>query len=103
MTVHRVIVQIRRPSEFDRGQVTEGFYVIEGDTLMMTAPDGGPIMGSDGLPVDPDQFRHVLKPGDEPGAIAGMLTKKVRRHILGISETQESFGRSLIYEKSGIA
>lgn len=95
MTVHRAIVQIRRPSPGDPGQVSEGYYVIEGNTLVMTHPDGEPISA--------DQFRHQLNPGDDARAIAGVLTKLVRRQLLGISGEQEAFGRRLSYADQGIA
>ena len=94
MTVHRVIVQIRAPSPLDPGQVSEGFYVVEGGVLIMTRPDGSP--------VDPDRFRHALKDGDSPAAIAGVLTKLVRKSLAGMSEDEERFGRRLSYQPAGI-
>ena len=95
MEVHRVTIQLRRPTVGDPGQISEGFYTVSDGILTMTNPAGEP--------VDPDQFRHTLKPGDDPAAIAGILTRKVRRHVLGITETEESFGRRLNYGPSGIA
>lgn len=94
MTVHRVIIQIRRPSPGDPGQVSDGYYAVADGVLVMTNPAGEPI--------DPDQFRHKLKPGDNPAAIAGILTRKIRRLILGITKEQEAFGRPLAYSDSGI-
>ena len=95
MIVHRVIIQIRRPTLGDPGQVSDGYYTIAGNVLTMTHPDGEP--------VSPDQFRHTLKDGDDPAAIAGMLTRKARRFMLGISETEEAFGRPLGYVDLGLA
>ena len=95
MTVHRVIVQIRAPSPLDPGQVSEGFYVVEGGVLIMTRPDGSP--------VDPDRFRHVLKDGDSPAAIARVLTKLVRRDLLGLSADEEAFNQPLHYPRPGVA
>jgi hypothetical protein len=95
MTVHRVIIQIRRPSGDDPGQVSEGYYVVHDGVLTMTHEDG--------QPVSPDQFRHTLKAGDDPAAIAGMLTRRVRRFMLGITETEEAFNRPLGYGNLGIA
>jgi hypothetical protein len=95
MTVHRVIIQIRRPSFGDPGQVSEGYYTVQDGVLVMTHEDGEP--------VSPDQFRHTLKAGDEPAAIAGILTREVRRYMLGITKAEEAFGRPLDYGNSGIA
>lgn len=95
MIVQRVIIQIRRPTPGDVGQVSEGYYVVESGVLIMTHEDGEP--------VSPDQFRHTLKPGDDPAAIAGVLTRDVRRYMLGITKAEEAFNRPLRYSDSGIA
>lgn len=95
MTVHRVIIQIRRPTTTDPGQVSEGFYVIQDGVLIMTHGDGEP--------VSPDQFRHTLKEGDNAAAIAGILTRKARRYLLGTTEEEEAFARPLAYQSNGIA
>lgn len=95
MIVHRVIIQIRRPSLGDPGQVSDGYYTVAGNVLTMTHADGEP--------VDPNQFRHTLKAGDDAAAIAGMLTRKVRRFMAGISETEDAFNRPLGYENLGLA
>ena len=95
MTVHRVIVQLRAPAPGYPGQVSDGYYAIEGDTLVMTYANGEP--------VSEDQFRHRLRPGDDPNAVAGELTKLVRRHLLGLSADSEAFGRPLGYQNLGIA
>lgn len=92
--VHRVIIQIRRPSGDDPGQVSEGFYIVKDGVLIMTHGDGRPIN---------DEFRHVLKPVDDPAAIAGMLTRRVRRFMLGISEAEEAFNRPISYGNFGTA
>jgi hypothetical protein len=94
MTVHRVIIFIRQPSPGDPGQVSDGYYVLNAGELVMTH--------SDGEPVSPDQFRHTLKPGDDPAAIAGVLTRRCRRFLLGISEAEEAFNRPLGYSNAGI-
>lgn len=100
MTVHHVTVQLRKPVGDDLGQVTEGFYVVQDGVLSLTDDDGDPLMGKNGVPV---VKRHVLKPGDNAEAIARVLTKKARREILGLTETQESFGRKLGYQPNGVA
>lgn len=95
VTVHRVVIQLRKPSGSDPGQVSDGFYTITDGVLTMTRPDGEP--------VDPEQFRHTLKPGDDANAIAGMLTHRVRKILLGITDEQAAFGRRLDYPSSGVA
>jgi len=93
--VHRVITGIRRATGSDPGQVSIGYYTIQDGILTMTHEDGEP--------VSPDQFNHQLKPGDDPPAIAGVLTKQARRFLLGMSETEEAFNRPIGYSNSGIA
>lgn len=97
MTVHRVFVQIRKPdSPGDQGQVSEGFYIVEGTTLVMTRGDG--------TPVDDRQYRHELREGDNPDAIAQVLTRKIRRQKLGITDdSPDGFNRPLRYGTQGIA
>lgn len=93
--IHRVTVQLDPPTETSPGKVTEGYYVVDDGTLVMTHADG--------KPVDPVQFRHTLQPGDSAEAIAKMLTRKVRRHLLGLSPTQEKFAKRIDYPKAGVA
>lgn len=100
MTPLRVTVQIRRPEGSDPGQVSEGFYVVRDGVLTLTSPDGSPLMRSDGTPLEKT---HRLTPGDVPEAIARMLTKKARRELLGLTETEETFRRPLVYAPLGVA
>ncbi|MDB5611341.1 MAG: hypothetical protein JWP25_8241 [Bradyrhizobium sp.] len=96
--VHRVWVQIRKPdgSDDDTGQVSEGFYVIEGTTLIMTRGDGSP--------VDAQLYRHELRDGDNAEAIAQVLTRKIRRQKLGLGDdSPEGFNRPLHYGRSSVA
>lgn len=93
MDVQKVIVQLQSATFGDPGQVTEGFFIIEGDQLVMTHGDGSPV---------DDQYRHTLKPGDNPRAIAGVLTKQIRRSMLGITEASEAFNRPIRYAGSGL-
>lgn len=95
MIVERVIIQIRRPSGDDPGQVSEGYYIVNEGMLIMTH--------SDGEPVDDTMFRRKLRPDDNPAALAGVLTREVRRHMLGITKDEENFNRPLGYSNSGIA
>lgn len=95
MTVHHVVIQIRRPVDVDPGQISEGYYTVEDGILTMTHADG--------VPVSPDQFRCVLKDVDDPAAIARVLTREVRSYVLGISKDAEAFNRPLDYGPSGVA
>jgi hypothetical protein len=94
--VRNVHVQLARPSKASPdGRVTEGFYIIDGETLVMTKPNGGP--------VDETRFRHRLGPNDDPEAIARVLTKRIRLEKLGMTEDQASFRRPLEYSRGGVA
>jgi hypothetical protein len=97
MIVHRVIVQIRKPDGIDdTGQISEGFYIVEDATLIMTRGDG--------TPVDERLYRHELRDGDNPEAIAQVLTRKIRRQKLGLTDdSPEGFNRPLRYGRQGIA
>jgi len=92
MTVHSVTVQIRRPSGDDPGQVMLAYYVVRGDELVLTRGDG--------TPVDEARFRHKLRPGDNPAAIAGVIGRQIRREALKITEEQEQFFAPLDYGSS---
>jgi hypothetical protein len=76
--VHRVTVQLRSPSGTDPGQVTFGFFVIEDGRLVMTDENGVKVRKKYG-----DLYTHVLKPEDDPHAIAGILTRKIREQVYG--------------------
>ena len=100
-TIHRVTVQLDPPKDDFPGRVTEGYYIVDpfddgsGGVLVMTHPDG--------RPVDPVEFRHKIVAGDNVKAIAMMMTRKVRRHLLGLSPVQEKFARKIEYPKMGAA
>lgn len=91
--VKTIVVQMRRPSPGDEGQVTAGHYIVEGNTLIMTLADGTPVEG----------FRYELRAGDDAEKLAAQMTTKVRRQLLGISETEEAFARVLRYNDAGVA
>lgn len=93
--VERVVVQVRAPSGNDLGQVTTGYYIVEKGMLTMTRPDG--------TPVDEDRFRHQLAADDNARAIAGVLTKQIRREAIGNSEAPEGFNDPLRYDRSAFA
>jgi len=52
---------------------TQGFYRLDGNTLVMTY--------SDGTAVEPS-VTCVLKPTDNPKAIASVLTKEIRERMI---------------------
>ncbi len=93
-TIHRVTVQLDPPKDDFPGRVTEGYYIVDDGVLVMTH--------NDGKPVDPVEFRHILEPSDNPPAIAMMMTRKVRRHLLGLSPVQEKFSKRIEYPKMGV-
>lgn len=93
--VHRVVVQLSPPTDDHPGQITEGYYIVDDGVLVM--------VHADGKPVDDELFRHRLGTGDNARAIAKALTRKVRRHLLGLSPVQEKFARRIEYGKAGIA
>jgi hypothetical protein len=95
--VNRVWVQIRKPDgDGDHGQVSEGFYIVEGATLIMTRGDGSP--------VDERLYRHELRDGENPEPIARMLTKTIRRQKLGLGDdSPDGFNRPLRYRPQGVA
>jgi len=90
MPTHKqVTVQVRGPRGDDPGQISYGYYTIEGDLLIMT--DGEkPVRRMNG-----DLVTRRLKPGDDPDAVARLLTKDFRRHIHGDTD----FDRPLNYKK----
>lgn len=59
--------------------------------------------GSTGKPVrrhsDGEVYSHKLKPGDKPHAIAGVLTKTIRKMIHG----DNSFRQPIAYPRRGVA
>ncbi|OAF05454.1 hypothetical protein AYJ54_00680 [Bradyrhizobium centrolobii] len=93
MTVHSVTIQLRAPSDGDAGQVTEGFYKLEDGYLQMTFRDGRHL--------ENPLYRVRLHDGADPKAIAGNLTRSIRRELSG--EVVEGFTRNLSYGKSGVA
>lgn len=91
MTIQQVIVQIEPQRDGDPGQVTTGYFLIKGGTLSMTQADGTPV----------DGYSHELRPGDNPKAIAGVLTKRIRAGFM--SEAVPGFNRTMRFARVGIA
>lgn len=100
MKVERVTVQLRRPVGTDPGEVAEGFYTIRDGVLTMVNKLGGPLVDKNDQPVGKP---CKLGPNDSADAIARVLTKQIRRQILGMTATEESFSRKLRYPDGGIA
>jgi hypothetical protein len=100
MRIERVTVQLRRPVGTDPGQVTEGFYTVRDGVLTMVRADGGALIDKNGNPVGKP---YSLKNGDSADAIARVLTKQVRRQMLGMTEKEETFSRKLNYKQNGVA
>lgn len=100
--VHRITVQLDPPKDDFPGQVTEGFYVVDGNMLtMVDGITGAPMKRDDG-----SIFERRLDPGATQRAITGVaaaLTREVRRVKLGLTPTEDKFARRLAYPKSGVA
>ncbi len=97
--IHSVIVTLRNPVpgvEGDGGQITYGYYVLEGDKLTMTDSKGVAIRRH----TNGDYFTHKLAPDDNPRLIAGRLTKTIRTMIHG---EDNGFYRPLNYPNIGVA
>jgi len=96
----QVIVTIRNPAPGvvgDAGQVTYGYYVVEGDRLTMTDSTGKVIRRrSNGEP-----YTHKLEPGEDPRRVAGRLTKRIREMLHG--DDLGGFHRRLTYPSAGVA
>lgn len=91
--VRSVLAQIRPANPGDTGQITTGYYVVDGDQLVMTHPDG--------QPVDEFRYRHTMRSNDREQTIAAIFTKQIRTEMLG--EIVPGFTRSLSYPKQGLA
>lgn len=95
--VHRVIAQLA-PANKDTGhpgQVTYGYYTVEGDKLTMTDVEGRPIRDDRG-----DYYTQTLFPGDVAARVAQRLTKRIRERRVGAANT---FTRRIVYAPLGIA
>lgn len=102
--IHSVIVTICHPTpgkQDDHGQVTNGFYKLEGELLTMTDGDGTPMRKPNG-----DFYTHKLRAGENHNIIARVLTMEVWRMVHGKTKGDTSgtgFNRPLNYPSSGVA
>jgi hypothetical protein len=97
--VIRVAVTIRNPDRMtnDPGQVAYGYYKLDKGLLTMTTPDGVTMRrDKTGEP-----YTHVMKPGDDPGALARVMTRKIHETLHG--KTMASFTRPIRYPRVGVA
>lgn len=88
--VHYVQAQI------GHNRVAEGFYTVENGVLTMVYNDGEPVRLEDGSRVE-----HTLRPDENARKVAGRLTVKVRKALMG--ETVEGFSSPIDYPSSGVA
>lgn len=97
--VRTACVQLRKPNgDIDVGQVTYGYYIVEGDVLTMTDCDGFPVKDESG-----QTFTHTLLPDDNPEAIGCHLTRKVRQALRKETPVQERFRQKIVYPRTGVA
>jgi hypothetical protein len=88
--IHYLQVQI------GRNRVAEGFYTIANGLLTMVYSDGEPVMLDDGSRVE-----HHLQPEDNVRKVAGHLTIKIRKALMG--ERVEGFSSPIDYPPAGVA
>lgn len=93
MTIQSVTVQVRAPKDGDPGQVTEGFYTVEDGYLQMVYRDGRSL--------DDPKYHVQLPEGANVRAIAGNLTRMIRKEMSG--ETVDGFNRAISYPKANYA
>jgi hypothetical protein len=93
--VHYVTYQVDAPSDdgSDFGRITEGFYIVEDSSVVMTNADGEPVY------VNGRDFRHKLAPGENASHIAKRLTGEIFRLVNG----DTSGRRRLVFPKMGVA
>jgi len=93
MKLNRIIVQIHRPKDDYVGQVEEGQYTCEDDTVMLVSHAGVPLRSKKG-----DKYEQKLNPGDpDAHTIAGRLLR--RRYQDRTGDNKKNFSRPLVYPK----
>jgi hypothetical protein len=93
--VYKVTVQIRGPEGDDPGQVSVGYYTLDGQVLTMTDGEGRPVRRGNG-----EQYIHRLQEGEGAQAVAKRLTREVR--LMARGETVAGFHRKLNFSTEGI-
>ncbi len=97
--VYSVYVTVRRPTNGDTGQFTTGYYTLADGVLTMTDSKGRHVRSTNGG----DAYRHKMRLGDDPRAIAGVLTLEIHRMLRGETAQTAGFNRPLKYQPSGVA
>jgi hypothetical protein len=81
--VQRVIAYVQQPTANDPvGQVTEGFYKVDGDVLIMTDREGKPMRNE----LNGEIWSRKLEPDANPRTAARVLTLQIRGSLRGISD-----------------
>jgi len=93
--INKVTIYLRAPSGYDPGQVSFGYYTLEGNKLTMTDGDGKPFRRASG-----DAVQHTLRPGDNPDSIACVLARDLRKQLHGDSA---GFWRRIDWPATSIA
>ena len=91
--VRQVIIQLQPQSANNPGQVSYGYYVLEGAVLTMTDGAGRPFRRLSG-----DVVKKTLERGEDPDAVALRLTRTIREEIDGRGA---GFNRRLTYQNRG--
>ena len=95
LKIRSITVQIAPATERDPGQVTFGFYTVDGNVLTMTDGEGAVVRHQNGEP-----YKHILEPGQDPRPIAARFTKEIRKAATG--ERIAGFWGRINYPKIGI-
>ena len=91
--IYNVVVQIHGPSGDYPGQVAEGRYTVDDNTVTLVNHLGTPVRDSDGK-----TYTRKLDVGDDAYKAAARLTKQFRSARRG-KERVEGFSRPLHYPK----
>jgi hypothetical protein len=74
--------------------LSHGYYIMEGDTVVMTDAKGVLVRRGTG-----NRVTHELKPDEDAATWARLLTRQLRQHIHG--GKLRGFSGPLRYEKTG--
>jgi hypothetical protein len=97
MKINRVTVTIRQPKgDGDPGQVAEGRYILEDNTVTLTNHVGTPVRDHDGK-----TYSKKLEQNEDAYAVAGRLTKEFRRARRGDKNHVEGFSSPIHYPRNG--
>jgi hypothetical protein len=68
MKIFPVFIELKKPSGGHPGHVIQGFYSLDGDTVILVDQFGDPMTDADGK-----SYRRKLAENQNPGTIAGTL------------------------------